>query len=152
MKRIFIGLFLVLNVLFVISCDDTSSKTVSEMPEQMKKSIIILREGIMDAGETTVEELFLNKTFKSNELLDGSKKTTRYGKSYLSGNTYSLVLEIVNNDTVTQTMTYNLVYDGNKLTLLKSAELYDSNTKKKETFTQYADKAITLQFFKQLCN
>lgn len=84
----------------------------SEIPEAMKKSFIQLRPGVLDLGERTVEDAFLNKTFIINELPDGSITTTGYGSIYAERGLYHIEIIFYKNDKARALVTFRLLHQG----------------------------------------
>lgn len=141
MKRLF-GLIILL--FLGISCYAQVS-----IPELMKKSILVIRPGILDLNETTVEEYFLNKTFIAKEQLDGTIATCRYGNVDIKGNYCYLDIDIVSGDTVNATITFVLLYND-KTSLIDSILVTNHQTGEKAESSDFSEKYQLLLFFNNL--
>lgn len=154
MKKYFIVIFILafMNV-SIFSEEITKSSVIAnnqgQMPEKMKKSVLVLRDGVLDLGDETVEGVFLNKDFIKKEQLDGTFVTVRYGKSTLKGNTYKLIIEKLNSDEVTATIIYTLIYNG-KRTSLDSVYIEDRVSGQKERLTKFDERVMAVQLFNTL--
>jgi hypothetical protein len=119
------------------------------MPEKMAKSVLQLREGIIDMGDTTVGSFFLNKKFLSNQQLDGTVSTAQYGKASLSGNNFTLDIDVVNGTNKIATMTFILTHLG-KTTLLSRVKINTYGAGENLDSTDFNDKFQMLKMFKSL--
>lgn len=120
-----------------------------EIPEIMRKSIIMIRPGILDLGETTVEQFFLNKTFIVNEQLDGTIATCKYGKVELKGNYCYLDINIFSDEQINATITFVLLYQD-KTSLLNSIIVNNHQTGESAESSDFAEKYQLLLFFNNL--
>lgn len=141
MKRLF-GFIILL--FFGISCYAQVS-----MPELMKKSILIIRPGILDLNETTVEQFFLNKTFIAKEQLDGTIATCRYGNVEIKGNYCYFDIDIVSGDAVNATITFVLLYQD-KTSLIDSILVTNHQTGENAETFDFSEKYQLLLFFNNL--
>jgi len=141
MKKGFLFCFI---VLFGVSC-----YSQVEMPEQMKKSLIQIRSGIFDLENQTVEQIFLNKEFISNQQLDGSISTVKYGNCNLSGNEYSLDIDFYTNDNRTASISYVFFFQGDT-TLLEKIIVNNFQSGVEEESEDFTDKYQMLVFFNNL--
>lgn len=116
------------------------------MPEKMAKSIIMIRPGIMDMGNTTVEQLFLNKIFENKEQLDGTFATSKYGATRLEGNTYYLDIDMILGEKILGTFTFVLEFQG-ETTLLQKIVVVDNQKNLTEESSAFSDKFQVLKMF-----
>jgi hypothetical protein len=119
------------------------------MPEQMKKSILLIRPGILDLNETTVEEFFLNKTFIAKEQLDGTIATCKYGKVEIKGNYCYFGIDIVSGNAVNATITFVLLYQD-KTSLIDTIVVTNYQTGESAESSDFSEKYQLLLFFNNL--
>lgn len=119
------------------------------MPEKMAKSVLIIRPGVLDLGDTTVEKLFLNKKFISKEQLDGSIATSEYGSSRLEGNTYYLDINFLIGEKITGILTFVLAYQE-ETTLLQKVIIKDTIKMLSEESSNFGEMFQILNYYASL--
>jgi len=119
------------------------------MPEEIAKSLLLFREGILENNNPTVSDVFLNKKFKTFKLVDGTTSTVEYGQSKLDGNVYTLVINLLTNDKPVAMFKYVFVYQGST-TFFRSAGATDLATGKSDEFTDLKYKFEYLRIFNEL--
>lgn len=136
--------FTVTVVLFFLCATFCFAQT--EIPDSMKKSLVQLRPGILDLGNITVEDTFLNKTFTSTTFADGSKTTVQYGSLFLKNDIYNLEIIFYKNDKIRALMTFKLLYQGGT-TLLHSVTAVNYETGEETESTSMPEKYQFLLLF-----
>lgn len=119
------------------------------MPQKMKDSTLVVREGVLDLGQVTVGSVFADKAFIKKQALDGSPSTADYGDCSLSDDTYTLVIDLYSGQTVAAVLTYRLVYLG-ETTLLDRGSVENKQSGETEDATSFTDKLMMVQIFQQL--
>ncbi len=114
-----------------------------------RKSILLIRPGILDLNETTVEEFFLNKTFIAKEQLDGTIATCKYGKVEIKGNYCYFGIDIVSGNAVNATITFVLLYQD-KTSLIDTIVVTNYQTGKGAESSDFSEKYQLLLFFNNL--
>lgn len=142
MKRIIL-------VIGLLSIGFLSFAQTPTMPEKMANSKLFLRPGISEMDDITVGEFFLNKKFKSTELLDGTISTVRYGTCTLDGNNYILAIEFTNNTKVKAIITYTFFFQDNS-TILDKVTIHSLETQEYEEAIDYNTKIQIVSLFKKL--
>jgi len=138
-------------ICMVVACLLFSANLTAQeqMPEQMKKSVLLLRPGVSDFGDVYVGDIFADKEFIETTQLDGAISTAQYGKSELRGNTYILRVELVNNRKVESVFTYTFIYQQ-EATLLQSVGVENLITGQKGESSDFSQKYQLLQAFLQM--
>lgn len=83
----------------------------SDMPDKIKNSILILRNGVNDLPGITVGNFFLNNDFKT-KIIEGTPSTLKENHSMLSGDTYYLSYILVENGVNILEITCKLEFQG----------------------------------------
>lgn len=142
----------VVGIIFCINSFASTPKSVSivNLSQDFKSSLVLVREGVDDFRGKTVEDVFLNKTFISNELPNGIFATARYGKISLKDYTYVIRIEFIEDDTVTAYIDFKLIHYGDT-TLYESAEVYNYETGAREFSSEFLEKVQVFNIFNSIC-
>jgi len=121
----------------------------SENLEKFWKSLLVIRPGILDFGNSTVEELFKDKRFKKNKDLDGTETIIEYGEITLNGNKVDIPIISKNNFKEIGEMEFRFLYTNEYVVLY---EVYLANYDKFQfnTYKDFGEIVYILQLYNEL--
>lgn len=118
---------IVMVTLFILSISILYGQ--ENVPMKLMNAVLIIRPGIDDLGNTTVQEYFLNKVFKQVELLDGTIQYAKYGENVLEGNSFTLNINLFKNENNYATLGFMLYYQD-QIAYLTTVKIIDNKDKK----------------------
>jgi hypothetical protein len=138
--------FLLISILILTA---TTVFSQTKMPEAMANSLLVIRQDVLDMGNTTVGQFFLNRKFKKVGQLDGTYTTAKYGDSKIDGNEYTLNIDVFNSDRKNITIAFVLLFQG-ETTLLETAKIINYKTGQNAESSEFEEKIQILQVFMKL--
>lgn len=121
----------------------------SENLEKFWKSLLVIRPGISDLGNYTVEELFKDKRFKKNKELDGTEVILEYGEITLNGNKVDIPIISKKNFKEIGIMKFRFLYT-NDYVVLYEVYLANYDNFQFNTYKEFGEIVYILQIYNEL--
>ncbi len=130
-------------------------KLISKFPRNFLSSVIIVREGVLDFGKTTIKEFFFSKPFKTSitQNLSGNKIkiTSRISGVKVHGSLLSFDITILGDEQPDTKFTLNFRYLSEyKESLLDSVSVKNYETNKSYLFSDIGSKLQILSMISKL--
>jgi len=114
--------------------------------EEFWKSILVIRPGILDFGNATVEEIFKDKKFRKNKELDGTEVIVEYGEINLKGNKVEIPIIVKRNLKESTIMKFRFLYN-NEYVVLYEVYYADYENFQFKTYKDFGEILYMIQLY-----